>query len=78
MQVFSIRVFGKRMQVGDKKVAPVFAGILQFNEILERAEIVADMQSARGLDAGDQYGFLYHVSSIMYQQSTFNPLSSKS
>ena len=44
------------MDVGDEKIALILAGVLQVNEIFERAQIVADVQSARGLDAGDEDG----------------------
>ncbi len=52
-QILRIRIFCKRMKVGNEKVAFVFTGVLQFDEIFERAEVIADVKPPRGLNAGN-------------------------
>jgi hypothetical protein len=44
------------MQIGDEIVRLVFAGILQFDDLAERAKIVADMDIAGWLDTGENDG----------------------
>jgi len=41
------------MEIGDKKETLILISILQFNKIFERAQIVAQMQTTRGLNAGN-------------------------
>jgi hypothetical protein len=48
------------MHVSDEKIALVFSRILQIHEIFERAQVIADMQSASGLDAGNENVF-FHI-----------------
>jgi len=45
------------VQICDEIIAIIFAAVLQFSGVFEHAQIIADVQSARGLDTGDKDWF---------------------
>jgi len=59
-------VFGESMIIGDKKQALVFISILQFDKVFERAQIIAEMQSAGRLNSRNENGFS-HTMILIYQ-----------
>jgi len=54
-----VEFLGQGVQIGDEEIAGVFAGILEFHEVPERAQIITQMAMSFGFYAGNE-DWLWH------------------